>query len=137
MQNRDELGEYTQAFQKILALLIANQKLAEVERDMVYLNGFPSVLQQKVREWLLITKQDVHPDDPYPMSDVITVAQFLLTGLAFHSSLPPAVTAQLAFVAQSAFAPRQQQPAYTPPCPSLHVTPANPAFNPAAGIKVL
>jgi len=103
---------------------------------ILYLNGFPSVLQQKVWERLLITKQDVHLDDPYPMSDVIIIAQFLLTGSAFRSLLPPAVTAQPAFVVQPTFAPCQQQPTYAPPCPSPHVTPTNPAFNPAAGIKV-
>ena len=136
MWNRDKLGEYTRAFQKILVLLSTNWKLAEVEHDMLYLNGFSSMLQQKIWKWLLITKQDIHLDNPYLMSDVITIAQFLLTGSAFRSSLPPAITAQPAFVAQPAFAPRQQQPAYAPPCPSPHVTPTNLAFNPVAGIKI-
>jgi len=48
MKSWDDLGVYTQAFQKISALLIANWKLAEVERDMLYLNGFPSAIQQKI-----------------------------------------------------------------------------------------
>jgi len=85
---------------------------------------------------LLITKQDVHLDDPYLMSNVITIAQFLLTGSAFCSSLPPAVTTQPAFVVQPAFSPCQQQPTYAPSRPSPHVTPANLAFNLVAGIKV-
>ena len=50
---------------------------------MLYLNGFPTVLQQKIYECLLIVKQDLHPDDPYPMSKVTTAAKFLLTGSAF------------------------------------------------------
>ena len=137
MQNRDKLGEYTRAFQKILVLLIANWKLAEMEHDILYLNRFPSVIQQKVWECLLITKQDVHPDDPYPMSDIITIIQFLLTGSAFRSLLPPAMTTQPSFIAQPIFAaPHHQQLTYTPPHPPLYITPINLAFNPAMGIKV-
>jgi hypothetical protein len=42
---------------------------------MLYLNGFPSTLQQKIHQCLLIVKQDLHLDDPYPMDNVTTVAK--------------------------------------------------------------
>ena len=104
---------------------------------MLYLNRFPSMLQQNVWKYLLITKQDIHPDDPYQMSNVITVAQFLLIGSAFCLSLPPTVTAQPLFITQPVFAaPHQQQPTYMPPHLPPHITPINPAFNPAMGIKI-
>ena len=48
MHNQDNLGEYTKTFHKISAVLIANKKLVEMEHDMLYLNGFPSALQQKI-----------------------------------------------------------------------------------------
>ena len=88
MRNQDELREYTWAFWKISAVLLANGKLADTQWNILYLDRFPHVLQQKIRECLLIIKQDVHPDDPYPMNDVMDVAKFLLTGSAFRSFLP-------------------------------------------------
>ena len=80
MHNHNKLGEYTQVFWKISTVLLANGKLADTEWNILYLNGFPHVLQQKFCECLLIVKQDVHPDDPYPMNDVTDIAKFLLTG---------------------------------------------------------
>ena len=74
MHNQDELGEYTRAFRKISAVLLANGKLADTERNILYLDRFPRVLQQKIHECLLIVKQDVHPGDPYSMNDVVTLA---------------------------------------------------------------
>ncbi|KAF8430926.1 hypothetical protein L210DRAFT_3416995 [Boletus edulis BED1] len=84
MRNQDDLGEYTRALLKIAAALITNNKLITTERNMLYLNRFPHALQQKIREHLLIIKQDIHLDDPYPMDDVTMVAKFLLT----RSALP-------------------------------------------------
>ena len=47
MHNQDELGEYTQVFWKISVVLLANGKLADMERNILYLDRFPHVLQQK------------------------------------------------------------------------------------------
>ena len=46
---------------------------------------------KKICECLLIVKQDVHLDDPYPINDVTDVAKFLLTGSAFRSFLLPVI----------------------------------------------
>jgi hypothetical protein len=91
---------------------------------MLYLNGFPSVLQQKIWQCLLIVKQDMHPDDPYLMDNVTTVAKFLLTGSAFRSSLPPAYNL-----------PRQSAP-YQPNRASGQSTIPIPSYNPPPAIKV-
>ena len=48
MHSQDDLGEYTRMFHKISAVLIANKKLVEIECNMLYLNEFPSMLQQKI-----------------------------------------------------------------------------------------
>jgi hypothetical protein len=124
MHSQDNLGEYTRAFLKISTGLIANKKLAKMERDMLYLNGFPSTLQQKIRQCLFIVKQDLYPDDPYPMDDVTTVAKFLLTGSAFRLSLPPAYNP-----------PRQSVP-YQPNHPSGQSTVPIPSYNSPPVIKV-
>ena len=62
-----------------------------MERNILYFDGFSHVLQQKICEHLLIVKQDVHPDDPYPMNDVMDVAKFLLIRSTFCSFLPPVI----------------------------------------------
>jgi hypothetical protein len=124
MRSQDDLGEYMRAFLKISAVLIANKKVAEMERDMLYLNGFPSILQQKIWQHLLIVKQDLHPDDSYLMDNVTTVAKFLLTGSTFRSSLPPAYNP-----------PRQSAP-YQPNRASCQSTVPIPSYNPPPAIKV-
>ena len=83
MHNQDNLEKYTRTFHKISAVLIANKKLAEMECDMLYLNRFPSALQQKIQECLLIIKQDLHLDDPYLMEEVTTTVKFFLIRSTF------------------------------------------------------
>ena len=58
--------------------------------NLLYLNRFPIALQQKIQEWLLIIRQDLHLDNPYLMAEVTTTAKFLLSGSAFQSFLSPA-----------------------------------------------
>ena len=83
MHSQDDLGEYTRKFTKFAAILVANQKLSETERDIMFLAGFPMPLQDRVRHRLAIIKPDIHPDDPYLMDNIIAAAKFLLTGSAF------------------------------------------------------
>ena len=92
-------------------VLLANGKLADMERNILYLDEFPCVLQQKIHECLLIIKQDVHLDDPYPMNDVMDVAKFLLTGSAFHSFLSPVIG--------NIASPTPYQPAHVPVPPFI------------------
>ena len=93
MHSQDGLGEYTRKFTKFAVILIVNQKLSEMERDIMFLAGFPMPLQDHVHHRLAIIKPDVHLDDPYPMDDVIAAAKFLLTGSAFPSTIPPIANA--------------------------------------------
>ena len=83
MHNPDDLGEYTRKFTKFTAILIANRKLSEMEYNIIFLAGFPLPLQDCVCHQLAIIKPDVHPDDPYPMDDVIAAVKFLFTGSTF------------------------------------------------------
>jgi hypothetical protein len=91
---------------------------------MLYLNGFPLTLQQKIHQCLLIVKQDLHPDDLYPMDNVTTVAKFLLTRATFRSSLPPA------------YNPPQQSVPYQPNCASGQSAVPIPFYNLPPTIKV-
>ena len=59
-----------------------------------------------------ITKFDLHPDDPYPIVDVLTTARFLLTGSAYRTALPNLLSAQNQH--GSAGYPHPYAPAYQP-----------------------
>ena len=105
IHSQDDLGEYIRKFTKFTAILIANQKLSEMEHNIMFLAGLPMLLQDHVHHRLAIIKLDLHPDDPYLMDDVIAAVKFLLTRSAFQSIIPP-----IANVLQ----PNAQQPTPTP-----------------------
>jgi hypothetical protein len=86
LRSQEDLGEYRCRFTKISSLLISTRNLSELERDNLFLKGFPDDVQHRIRHRLSVVKPDLHPDDPYPLTDTITAAKFLLTGSAFHSS---------------------------------------------------
>ncbi|KIK79246.1 hypothetical protein PAXRUDRAFT_16430 [Paxillus rubicundulus Ve08.2h10] len=79
MRSQDDLGEYHRWFLKISAPLIANKKLPDTERDTFFLDGFPRAVADRVHH-LSIIRADLHPNDAYPMEDVIEAAKFLLIG---------------------------------------------------------
>ncbi|KIO04673.1 hypothetical protein M404DRAFT_26136 [Pisolithus tinctorius Marx 270] len=85
MQNQDNLGEYQWKFAKISALLIKTKKLAETERDSMFLNSFPRAIADCICHCLSIVCTDLHPDDPYPLAEVVKATKFLLTGSALCS----------------------------------------------------
>ena len=58
MHSQDDLGEYTRKFTKFTAILITNQKLSEMEHDIMFLAGFPMPLQDRVCHRLAIIVMD-------------------------------------------------------------------------------
>jgi hypothetical protein len=58
----------------------------------MFLEGFPTNIQQQVRQRLLIKFPDHHPNDPYPMKDVHAATCFLLPGIApIAATMTPAL----------------------------------------------
>ncbi|KIO04376.1 hypothetical protein M404DRAFT_26237 [Pisolithus tinctorius Marx 270] len=113
MRNQDDLGEYQQKFTKISALLIKTKKLAETEWDSMFLNGFLRAIADRIHHQLSIVCTDLHPDDPYPLAEVVKAAKFLLTGSTLHSAVPTMGTAASpAALPSSAYMP-QRPPAST------------------------
>jgi hypothetical protein len=86
MRSQEDLGEYRRKFTKISSLLIFTRNLSELDRDDLFLKGFPDDVQHRIHHRLSVVKPDLHPDDPYPLANTITAAKFLLTGSAFRSS---------------------------------------------------
>ena len=73
-----------------------------------------------------IIKSDLHPDDPYPMADVLTAAKFLLTGSAYRSALPDLLSSQSQQGSAVYSRPYVPAPAYQPatqlPIPPVSVS---------------
>ncbi|KIN96363.1 hypothetical protein M404DRAFT_33339 [Pisolithus tinctorius Marx 270] len=86
--NQDDLREYQWKFAKISALLIKTKKLAETEWDSMFLNGFPRAITDRIHHRLSIVCTDLHPDNPYPLAEVIKATKFLLMGSTLHSAVP-------------------------------------------------
>ncbi|KIN97986.1 hypothetical protein M404DRAFT_31679 [Pisolithus tinctorius Marx 270] len=75
----------------------------------MFLNGFPRAITDHIHHRLSIVCTDLHPDDPYPLAEVVKAAKFLLTGSALCSAVPTMAT-----VASPAAPP---SPAYMPQMP--------------------
>ncbi|OJA08726.1 hypothetical protein AZE42_13525 [Rhizopogon vesiculosus] len=48
MQSQDNVGEYLRIFQKISTFLISKKRLAETEHDCLFLDGFPTDVQNRI-----------------------------------------------------------------------------------------
>ena len=93
MRSQEDLGEYRRKFTKISSHLVDTGKLPETEWNDLFLQGFSKEVEERIHHRLSITKFDLHPDDPYPMVDVLTTAKFLLTGSPYRSALPDRLSA--------------------------------------------
>jgi len=62
--------------------------------NRLYLEGFPSDVQQQIRTRMMIKFPDHHPEDPYPIKDVRAAACFLLPGNSSVVPLPTSAQAQ-------------------------------------------
>ena len=114
MRSQEDLGEYRRKFVKISSHLVDTGKLSETERNDLFLRGFPKEVEERICHWLSIIKSDLHPDDPYPMVDVLTAAKFLLTGSAYRSALPDLLSSQSQRGSAAYSRPYAPAPAYQP-----------------------
>jgi hypothetical protein len=78
MQSQEDLGQYYRKFFKISHHLIQKKKLAELERDRLFLDGIHTTANIVIRRWLEIWLIDHHPEDPYDLKEVYNTVVFLL-----------------------------------------------------------
>jgi len=69
-------------------------RVGKVELNRLYLEGFPSDVQEQIRTRMMIKFPDHHPEDPYPIKDVCAAARFLLPGNSSVVPLPTSAQAQ-------------------------------------------
>ena len=94
MCSQEDLGEYRHKFTKISSHLVDTGKLSKTEQNDLFLQGFPKEVKERIRHQLSIIKFNLHPDDLYPMADVLTTVKFLLTGSTYRSALVDLLSAQ-------------------------------------------
>src|ERR1700710_1104676 len=82
MRSQTDLGLYYRNFLRVSLFLIKKKRLAESDRDRLFLEGFPEDMKTRISRRLEIKMPDTHPDDGYPQKDVYEAAQFLLKGLS-------------------------------------------------------
>ena len=97
-----------------------------MERNDLFLQGFPKEVEERIRHRLSIIKSDLHPDDPYLMADVLTAAKFLLTGSTYRSALSDPLSSQSQRGSAVYSRPYVPVPAYQPatqlPIPPVSVS---------------
>jgi len=87
-------GEYYREFTKVSIPLTAKDHVGKAELNRLYLEGFPSDVQQQICTRMMIKFPDHHPEDPYPIKDVRAAACFLLLGNSLVVPLPTSMQVQ-------------------------------------------
>ncbi|KAG2074870.1 hypothetical protein BDR04DRAFT_1007201, partial [Suillus decipiens] len=70
MTLQEELGQYYCKFFKISRHLIMKKKLANLEHNHLFLDGFHTTTKTTIMQWLEIKLTNHHPDDPYDIKKV-------------------------------------------------------------------
>ncbi|KAG1867265.1 hypothetical protein DFJ58DRAFT_723939 [Suillus subalutaceus] len=111
MRSVDAEGEYYCKFIKVAQPLVAKDRIGKAEMNRLFLEGFPTEIQQKIRTRLLIKSPDHHPDDPYPIDDVHEAADFSLPGVEVVEAIPSSAPSFASNLITPPQAPAHQQPA--------------------------
>ncbi|CAK5282582.1 unnamed protein product [Mycena citricolor] len=81
IHTKDDLTQFYRRFLHITTFLISKQRLSVAEQSRFFLRAMnPASLSVSVRQRLQIKKPDVHPEDPYDLSDLYDAAKFVLSG---------------------------------------------------------
>lgn len=96
MQSQEDLGQYYRKFFKISRHLIQKKKLAELERDRLFLDGIHTTANIAIRRRLEIRLIDHHPEDPYDLKEVYNAAVFLLPSTSTASQPAAAIPTRTA-----------------------------------------
>jgi hypothetical protein len=99
MHSQDDVGDYLRKFRRISTYLISNNRLADPDRDRMFLEGLHVDIRDRVVRRLAVKQPDKHPDDAYTQKDVIAAAVFLLQG---PSEVPTSTSIQPTAVPLSA-----------------------------------
>ncbi|CAK5263879.1 unnamed protein product [Mycena citricolor] len=97
INSRAEYSKFYRLFLVISKYLLLKQRLSLVEQSRAFRTAIaPASLWNRVHQRLQIKKPDVHPEDPYELSDMNEAVEFVLadsTGsFSFQTTAPPAAS---------------------------------------------
>ena len=114
MRSQEDLGQYYRKFFKISRHLIQKKKLAELERDRLFLDGIHETAGNAIRRRLEIRYVDHHPEDPYGIQEVYDAAVFLLPSTSTAATASTSPSSRLSNLSpgavQQTVAVKQQSP---------------------------
>jgi hypothetical protein len=120
MHSIEEVAKYDRAFRRISTNLLTNKRIAEIERNHLYLDGFHSDIRARILRRLEIVKPDVRPGHPYEQKDVLAAATFLLPGVSSLQPRQPTVATQAPVASPSAIStPSYPSRIIIPPAPQV------------------
>ncbi|KAG5634529.1 hypothetical protein H0H81_001646 [Sphagnurus paluster] len=97
ISNIVQLGEFHRAFLNISQFLMSHMRLSENKRDRAFQMAFtPDQWDNR----LVITDINHHPDDPWPMPQILKAAEYIL-----HGTVPPMIPVQQPAPALARLAP--------------------------------
>jgi len=115
MTSQTDLGVYYRDFLRISNVLLEKKRLAENDRDRLFLDGFPEPIKSRVLRCLEIKLPDQDPDNAYTLKQIYDAAHFLLKS---GGSLPSTKTAS------STPSPSFSRLTYVPPPQTTSTRPA-------------
>ncbi|KAG5634528.1 hypothetical protein H0H81_001645 [Sphagnurus paluster] len=95
ISNIVQLREFHQAFLNILQFLMSHMQLSENKRDQAFRMAFTLDQWDKIHHRLVIADLNHHPDNPWPMAQILKAAEYILHGTA----LPMILVQQLPLAA--------------------------------------
>ena len=93
IQSASDLGTYYCQFFLITSYLISKSHLGELEQSRLFLCGLRPELEQRLLQCLQLTQPTHCPLDPYKLSDLYNVGNFILMGGTPSLTITPSVTA--------------------------------------------
>ncbi|KAG5634004.1 hypothetical protein H0H81_003953 [Sphagnurus paluster] len=106
ISNIVKLGEFHWAFLNISQFLMSHMRLSENKRDRAFRMAFTLDQWDKIHHQLVIVDINHHPDDSWPMPQILKAAEYIL-----HGTAPPMIPVQQPAPALAQLAPAAVQEA--------------------------
>ncbi|KAF7336287.1 hypothetical protein MVEN_02177000 [Mycena venus] len=79
--SKEDLTSFYRRFLRITTYLVNKGRLSPAEQSRAFLRAMqPASLSLEIRQRLQIKKPDIHPEDPYALTDLLEAAEFVIAG---------------------------------------------------------
>ncbi|KAF6745212.1 hypothetical protein DFP72DRAFT_1091838 [Ephemerocybe angulata] len=115
--SRDDFSDFYRKFYTIATYLETNGRLSSREESRLLLNAFHLDLRNQIRSQLRAVKPSHHPDDPFPVSDIVDAINIVLAISSVDAYAVPARATYQPLPPPSALPP-VVEPRLPPPRPT-------------------